>query len=219
MNETPPMPHPSGDTTPVLQFEDLSFNYPGHRLLNQLSGDLKPGVTLVQGGDGRGKTTLMRLLAGDLQAQTGQLQINGIRMQDQAAIYRQQLFWVDPRTTAFDQLTPLAFFESQRKLYPRFDSTLLGTLLESLDLASHTHKQLFMLSTGSKRKVWLATAFASGASVTLLDMPFAALDQASIGVLLDLLVTTAPSSERAWVLADYAAPAGVPLVATIHLGD
>ena len=219
MNETPSMRHLSGDTAPVLQFEDLHFSYPGGQLFNQLSGDLKPGVTLIQGGDGRGKTTLMRLLAGDLDAQAGQLQINGIRLQDQPAIYRQQLFWVDPRTTAFDQLTPLAFFKSQRILYPRFDSTRLDTLVESLDLAPHLHKQLFMLSTGSKRKVWLAAAFASGASVTLLDMPFAALDQASIGVVLDLLATTAPSTERAWVLADYAAPAGVPLVASIHLGD
>lgn len=219
MNETPSMRHLSGDTTPVLQFEDLGFGYPGHQLFNQLSGDLQPGVTLILGGDGRGKTTLIRLLAGDLNAQTGQLLINGIRLQDQAAIYRQQLFWVDPRTEAFDQLTPLAFFESRRILYPRFDGALLDTLFDSLDLAPHLHKQLFMLSTGSKRKVWLAAAFASGASVTLLDMPFAALDQASIEVVLDLLAATAPSSERAWVLADYAAPAGVPLVATIHLGD
>ena len=219
MNETPPMRQPHDDTTPVLQFEGLSFSYAAEQLFKQLSGNLKPGVTLVQGGDGRGKTTFMRLLAGDLHAQTGQLQIKGIRLQNQAAIYRQQLFWVDPRTTAFDQLTPLAFFESQRMLYPRFDNALLDRLVGSLDLAAHAHKQLFMLSTGSKRKVWLAAAFASGASVTLLDMPFAALDQASIGVVLDLLATTAPATERAWVLADYAAPAGVPLVATIHLGD
>jgi len=37
-----------------------------------------------------------------------------------------------------------------------------------------------MLSTGSKRKVWQAAAFASGAALNLIDDPFAGLDQGSI---------------------------------------
>lgn len=213
------MRHLSVEISPVLNFTDLSFSYPQQPLFTKLSGAFQPGVNFLQGGDGRGKTTLLRLLAGELATQAGELQINGICLQEQPALYRAQLFWVDPRTTAFDQMTALEFFESRRGLHPRFDSAILDTLVENLDLVPHAHKQLFMLSTGSKRKVWLAAAFASGASVTLLDMPFSALDQASIGVVRDLLAATARTTERAWVLADYAAPAGVPLVASLHLGE
>ena len=74
-----------------------------------------------------------------------------------------------------------------------------------------------MLSTGSKRKVWLAAAFASGAAVTLLDEPFAALDKASIGFVLELLGDVAAHTERAWVLADFEAPGKVPLAAILDL--
>jgi energy-coupling factor transporter ATP-binding protein EcfA2 len=74
-----------------------------------------------------------------------------------------------------------------------------------------------MLSTGSKRKVWLAAAFASGAAVTLLDEPFAALDKASINLVLELLQDAAIHATRAWVVADYEAPRGVPLALTISL--
>jgi hypothetical protein len=48
-------------------------------------------------------------------------------------------------------------------------------------------KKLFMLSTGSKRKVWLAAGFASGADLLLLDEPFAALDAPSIAFVKELL--------------------------------
>ena len=58
---------------------------------------------------------------------------------------------------------------------------VLQHLIQAFELTPHLEKPLYMLSTGSKRKVWLAAAFASGAAVTLLDQPFAALDKASVG--------------------------------------
>lgn len=206
-------------TPAVLQVKGLDFGYPGRELFTSLSADILPGITLVRGGDGRGKTTLMRLLAGDLQAHAGQVQIRGTCLQEQPAAYRRQLFWVDPRTEAFDQITALEFFESRRAHYPEFDDGLLARLVDGLDLAPHTHKKLFMLSTGSKRKVWMAAGLASGATVTLLDMPFAALDKASIGFILDFLQGASDHPERAWVLADYETPAGVRLAGVIELGD
>lgn len=218
-----PQQHQTGleiNATPaVLQLKSLDFGYSGHKLFASLSADILPGVTLIQGGDGRGKTTLMRLLAGDLQADAGQLQIGTASLQEQATAYRQQVFWIDPRTEAFDQITALEFFESRRAACPAFDERILSTLVDSLDLAPHTHKKLFMLSTGSKRKVWMAAAFASGAAVTLLDMPFAALDKASIGFILEFLQGVSDHPERAWVLADYEAPDGVRLAGVIELGD
>lgn len=81
------------------------------------------------------------------------------------------------------------------------------------------NKQLYMFSAGSKRKVWLAAAFASGAAVTLLDEPFAALDKASIGFVVELLEDAADHPERAWVIADYEAPGDVRLASVIDLGD
>lgn len=90
---------------------------------------------------------------------------------------------------------------------------------KALGLSPHLDKPLYMLSSGSKRKVWIAAACASGAALTCVDQPFAALDFASVNVVLGLLQDAAAHSQRAWVLADYVAPAGVPLAGSIHLGD
>ncbi|MDI1268676.1 MAG: ATP-binding cassette domain-containing protein [Polaromonas sp.] len=210
-------------TTPtapaILEVKGLGFRYPERTLFADWSASLPPGVTLVLGGDGRGKTTLLRLLAGDLAADAGELSIKGITLETRAKDYRRQVFWTEPRTEAFDQMTPAHYFDVQRSTYAGFDDGVLATCVHGLALASELNKQLFMLSTGSKRKVWLAAAFASGAALTLLDMPFAALDKASIGFVLALLQDAAAHPARAFVVADYAAPAGVPLAGVIDLGD
>ena len=208
---------------PTLRIIDLSFGYPGRELFNQLSADIMPGTNLVLGGDGRGKSTLLRLLAGVLTPQSGRLCINGIDQQTQVTDYQAQLFWMEPRSDAFDQLTALDYFELQRGRRELFDDAVLSAVTDGLDLKDHLHKQLFMLSTGSKRKVWLAAAFASGAAVTLLDEPFAALDAASIAFItawmLGTASTAAATGQRIWVWADYTAPRGLPLAQIIDLGD
>jgi len=60
-------------------------------------------------------------------------------------------------------------------------------------------------------------ALASGAAVTLLDQPFAALDLASIRILHELLHEAAEHPSRAWIVADYEAPSDLPLSCVLNL--
>ncbi|SDY81251.1 ABC transporter [Collimonas sp. OK242] len=205
--------------TAILQAVNLTFHYPEQKLFSNWSADIPAGITLVRGGDGRGKSSLLRLLAGDLPAQAGELQINDVRLHEQSDAYRRQVFWVDPRSEAFDQMTAHEYFASLHAAYPGFDDGLLPALTEGLSLTPHLDKQLYKLSTGSKRKVWLAAAFAAGATLNLLDDPFAGLDKASINFVVKMLNQVAGNPGQAWVIALYEAPEGVPLAAVVELGD
>ncbi|MES2281458.1 MAG: ATP-binding cassette domain-containing protein [Pseudomonadota bacterium] len=196
---------------PIAQIQALGFGYGSLKLFDKLTATINPGITFIQGGDGRGKTTLMRLLAGELKPDSGSIAIGGNGCS--------QLFWLDPRTETFDQVVASDFFSQQRAIYPRFDDAMLARLVTGLDLESHIHKKLFMLSTGSKRKVFIAAGLASGAPVTLLDMPFAAIDKPSKDFLLAQFRLAAGSSDRAIVVADYEPPEGVRLAGLIDLGD
>lgn len=210
---------PTNPPSVVLQLDALSFQYPQRPVFSTLSARITPGVTLVRAGDGCGKTTLLRVLAGALPAQAGTLQIHGVCVREQPEAYRCQVFWADPQSNALDQMRPRDYFAAMATRYPGWNAALLDALVEGLSLAPHLEKPLYMLSTGSKRKVWLAAAFASGAAVTLLDTPFAALDKASIALVMDLLHEAAEHPTRAWVVAHYEALGDVPLALTIDLGD
>jgi ATPase subunit of ABC transporter with duplicated ATPase domains len=100
-----------------------------------------------------------------------------------------------------------------------FDLARLPALIDGLGLAPHWHKPMYMLSTGSRRKVGLAAAFTAGAALTLLDEPFAALDRPSINFVLGLLQAAARDRVRAWVLADCEAPPSLTLACVLELSD
>jgi ABC-type multidrug transport system ATPase subunit len=202
----------------LLRVDDLCFAYPSRPLFAHWYAAFAPGLHLVCGDDGSGKTTLLRLLAGELPAQSGQLQIGGYLLSADAPVYRRQVFRTDPASDAFEQWTPMAWFAQLLERYPAFDMALAAQLLERLFLSQHLDKTGHMMSTGSRRKVWLVAALASGAPVVLIDQPFAALDTPSIRVVTELLQPTAQQSGRVIVLADYEAQNDLRLNGRIALG-
>ena len=217
----PPPATPFSGAKPVLELSPVHFGFDAAVPLLKLAAlQLPPGVTWLAGGEGRGKTTLLRLLAGTLPLPASRiLRIAGLAVPPGNESHRPQVAWFDPLTVACDHQTATQCWEGAAPHFPLWDAALLVQLQGRLGLQPHLDKPLYMLSTGSKRKVWLAAALASGAAVTLLDMPFAALDKASASGVLDLLADAADHTSRAWVVADYVAPTGIPLAQTIDLGE
>lgn len=203
----------------VLKISKLSLAYPDCVVVRDFSAQQGNGLVLVQGGGGRGKTSLMCALAGELAPDAGHLQLGGVWLHEQPEAYLQQLFWADTRSDVHDALICRDYLATVQRRYPAFDESKLNRAIEGLSLAPHLDKNIFMLSTGSKRKLYLAAAFASRAALTLLDTPFAALDKVSILFALNILSEVAQDRDRLWVLADYAQPDGMTLPLLIDLGD
>ena len=208
----------------ILKAQDLVFSHsppPAPPLFDRLSFGLPAGVTWLGGGEGSGKTTLLRLLAGALPASgvQGQLQLHGASLAQDPIAYRRQVAWLDPRDGARDTQTAREIFAAMPAHHAGWNPQALEAHIAGLSLAPHLDKALFMLSSGTRRKVLIAAALAASAPLTLLDQPFMALDRPSIDYLLDLLAEAARHSGRAWVVADYEAPPGVALSSTVELPD
>ncbi len=201
----------SGQPVPTVSADRLAFAHPGVTVFADLTFALHPGLTLVRGGDGRGKTTLLRLLAGEL-APTG------------GTLSRQvgSLWWEQPGEPAHDAVVARDWLARRQALFVGWRSEVVEALVEAFGLGEHLGKRMEMLSTGSRRKVGLVGAAASGAALTLLDTPWAALDARSGRVLDELLAEAAEDPARLWVVAGHAQPAGladVPWSGCIDLGD
>ena len=76
-------------------------------------------------------------------------------------------------------------------------------------MAEHWAKPFQALSTGTRRKVCMAAALASGGPLTLIDDPIAGLDKPSVTYLAQALNSCADQPERAVVVAHYAPLPGV----------
>jgi ABC-type transport system involved in cytochrome c biogenesis ATPase subunit len=196
----------------LLRAVDLAIGASGAPLARGLAFDVGPGLALVRGGEGRGKSTLLRVLAGEAAPAAGTV----IRAPGTTTLRPEAS---DPRD---DATTGRAWLDRCRAADPGWDGVLEADLVDALGLGSHVGKPLFMLSTGSRRKLALVAGFACGASVVLLDQPFAALDGRSRAVLAGLLGEAAAHRGRAWVIADHERPAALadlPIATDVDLGD
>jgi len=173
----------------VLNTPDIAplLNWQGLRIL--------PGLNAVTGDEGSGKTRLLR----DLSQSTA------------------NALWLDLRLPEHDEHTPEQVWAELQANCPRWSAELQADLTDALQLLDHLGKQLFMLSTGSRRKVALVGLLASGASITCLDQPYAALDLPSVRVIRAFLADMADHRARAWVVADYEADPDLPWASMIPL--
>ncbi|MFZ4286737.1 hypothetical protein [Variovorax sp. HJSM1_2] len=148
---------------------------------------LSPGLVAVTGDEGTGKTQLLRRLGSAASA-----------------------LWLDLSLPGQGEATPEQFWDAVRQQCPAWSAPLQQDLAQALDLSRHLGKKLSMLSTGSRRKVALVALLASGATLTCLDQPYAALDAASVRVLREFLSDVADHPTRTWLVADYVADTQLP---------
>jgi len=93
-----------------------------------LDVQLQSGVTLVTGGEGAARAACCALLAGDLAVAGSSLQLAGTGLESQPAQYRQKAFWMDPRTSAWDQTPAAQFFQQSRRQWPQWNAELCQSL-------------------------------------------------------------------------------------------
>jgi len=196
-----------------VRIEGLRFAYPGEpALIDGWSATLAPGVTQVYGDTGSGKTTLLRLLAGELEADGGRLELAGVVLSQAPERYRSQVFYVDPSTTSFHEMTGHACLAALGA-----DPQATEALVQGFGLGPHVEKPLYMLSTGSRRKVWLAAALTTRRPLVLLDDPAGALDGPSTRCLWAAVADIARQRDRMLVIAGSEPLQAAPLGAVVRL--
>ena len=164
----------------MLRISGLHFGFSAGPELICADHEWHAGLHLVQGDEGVGKTALLCTLAGALKPRAGRIEYlfkGGEKLQPS------DLFWQHPRTELSEadlKMTCRDWIARCAKDYPQWLDADFERHVEGFALDEHMHKPLLALSTGSLRKLWMAAAWASGAALTLIDEPLAALDKPSM---------------------------------------
>ncbi len=166
-----------------MQGQDLSCIRQDRVLFAQLSLQLHRGQLLqIQGKNGAGKSSLLRILAGLAQPDDGLLYYKAKPLAHSLPAYCGNLCYIGHQSGIHEQLTALenlGFWRAASGLNPADDWALLA----QLGLAGLEDVPCRMLSAGQQRRVSLARLWLTPAVIWILDEPFTALDQAAIGLL------------------------------------
>jgi len=134
------------------------------------------------GPNGAGKTTSLRMTAGLLRPDEGDIAIFGIDARKDPVAAKRITAWVPDEPLIYDKLTPTEYLEFVAGLWqvaPARAAAQANALLAQLGLAPHAHERCGGFSKGMRQKVALAGALVHEPRLIILDEPLTGLDAGS----------------------------------------
>ena len=159
----------------MLKLHNLSFSYGGRPVFQGLNLTFPAGSrTAILGRSGLGKTTLLRLIAGLLPPDAGE--ITGLPEQGVAMVFQE------------DRLVPrLTAAENVRLPSPQLPQAELQQLFAELGLAGSENLLPAQLSGGMSRRVAIARALAFDSPLIMMDEPLKGLDETTHAQVMDCI--------------------------------
>jgi ABC-2 type transport system ATP-binding protein len=142
------------------------------------------------GPNGAGKTTTLRMVAGLLPPDSGEIEVFGIDVRRRPIDAKRIIAWLPDEPMLYDKLDPLEYLEFVSGLWgiePKRAQHLANELLETLGLWPHRRQRCEGFSRGMKQKVALAGALVHEPRLLMLDEPLTGLDAATARLVKDLL--------------------------------
>lgn len=180
----------------LVSISNLSFFRQKRAIFDDISLTIPKGkITAIMGPSGTGKTTLLRLIAGQLMPETGSIKFEGHEI-TQAS--RTELFNLRKRMSMLFQsgamFTDMNVFDNvafplreHTNLSEEFIRTLVMLKLEAVGLRGAYELMPSELSGGMSRRAALARAIALDPCLIMYDEPFAGQDPLTMGVLVTLI--------------------------------
>ena len=179
-----------------VEIKEVVFRRDQRVIYDELTASVPRGkITAIVGPSGTGKTTLLRLIGGQLKPETGDVLVDGLSVQ---SLKRSALFDLRKRIGMLFQsgalFAELSVFENVAfplRVHTDLDEDLIRLVvlmkLEAVGLRGAVDLMPSELSGGMQRRVALARAIALDPEMIMYDEPFVGQDPIGLGVLLSLV--------------------------------
>jgi len=177
-------------TPPNIALRDLTLGYDRHPAVHHLDGEIAPGALLaVCGPNGAGKSTLIKSLVGVVKPMGGRIDFGGGRDKANIAYL--------PQAAQIDLSFPIDVFDMAAMglwrdigafgSLGRDDVQKVRAALAAVGLTGFERRQIGALSGGQTQRLLFARLMLQNAPIILLDEPFSAIDERTVGDLLALI--------------------------------
>lgn len=171
----------------MLKAENLAKNFKGREVVRDVSLSIAKGeIVGLLGPNGAGKTTCFYMIVGLIQADSGEVSLNGkeltaMPIHERA---RQGLSYLPQDSSIFRTLTVeeniLSILETRGDLSSAEKHSKLDHLLEEFNITHIRNNKGMSLSGGERRRTEIARTLATDPEFILLDEPFAGVDPISV---------------------------------------
>ena len=181
------------NSTPALELKDITKRFSGKAAVQSLSLNIRQGeLYALLGSNGAGKTTTLRMIAGLLEPDAGQISILGFDVALEPEKAKMPLAYLPDDPLLYAKLRPMEYLEFVAGLWglePRASEKKARELLEWLDLWKNRFELTEGFSRGMKQKLALAGALVHSPQLMILDEPLTGLDAGAARQVKDLLVS------------------------------
>ena len=178
-------------TVPALVLSGLSKRF-DRPVVTDLDLTIRAGeFYALLGPNGAGKTTILRMVAGLLQPDAGDVAIFGVDARRDPIAAKRVTAWVSDEPMVYDRLTPLeylAFVAGLWQIEARTAEARANELIDWLGLRPHANELCGGFSKGMLQKVALAGALVHDPRLIILDEPLTGLDAGSARQVKDVLL-------------------------------
>jgi phospholipid/cholesterol/gamma-HCH transport system ATP-binding protein len=183
-------------TTDIVSIQNLTFSRGHRKIFNDISLDIKRGkITAIMGPSGTGKTTLLKLIGGQLYPEQGRIIVD---QQNVHQLKRSHLYSLRKRMGMLFQsgalLTDINVFDNialPLREHTALNESMIRSLvlmkLQAVGLRGARDLMPAELSGGMARRVALARAIALDPMMIMYDEPFTGQDPISLGTLVKLI--------------------------------
>jgi len=185
----------------LLEVRNLELSYGRQKVINDVSFQLYPGrVLALIGPNGAGKSSIMRILAGLVIPEKGQLILKGKTLSSHTTLHQTAGFFIESPDfyKNLNARQNLWLLKSIRK-----DQQAISDLLRVVGIEYAVGKKIRKFSSGMKQRLGVAQALLGDPSILVLDEPFNGLDPEVKQFLMDLIRQLAVEKNKAILVSSH----------------
>ncbi|ELA7313663.1 cytochrome c biogenesis heme-transporting ATPase CcmA [Vibrio alginolyticus] len=205
----------------MLEVSNLTAIRDERVLFENLQFEIKPGeLVQIEGRNGTGKTTLLRIVTGLGDREEGVIKWKGEEVEKSRDVFHQDLLFLGHQTGVKRELTALEnlrFYQSIQN--NRSSDEEIFIALTQVGLAGREDVPVAQLSAGQQRRVALARLWLSEQILWILDEPLTAIDKQGVKVLESLFASHADNGGIVVLTTHQDMFADSPKLRKIKLGD